>query len=199
MKQISFRQYRAIDLAILSAVLFAAEFVTAKAAGDWFPDELYSLSPTIAVVCIVMMRWGWYGFIPAIAGGAAYCIALGAAFPYYVIYCVGNCFALVALLLFRAFGKEKVREKPVYTLIFAAIAYIGACLGRGLCAGIIGGKFDGFVSFLTADSLSLVFAAVVVMLARNIDGLFEDQKAYLIRTEAERRREQSPDIFGGDI
>lgn len=195
MKQISIRQYRAIDIAILSAILFAAETVTAKAAGEWFPDELYTLSPTVAVVCIVMMRWGIYAAFPAIAGGAAYCIALGASLPYYAVYCGGNCFALAALLLFRAFGKENVRKKPVNTLLFVALAYIGVCLGRGLCTVIGGADLGAFISFFAADSLSLVFSAVVVLLARNIDGLFEDQKAYLIRTEAERRRAQSPDPF----
>lgn len=201
MKQISFRQYRAIDLAILSVILFAAEMITAKAAGEWFPDELYTLSPTAAVICIVMMRWNGYAVFPAIAGGAAYCLALGASFPYYAVYCAGNCFALIAMLLFRISGKEKVREKPVNTLIFTAAAYVGVCLGRGLGTAVISGKniFDAFVSFLTADSLSLVFSAVVVLLARNIDGLFEDQKAYLIRTEAERRRAQSPDPFDDSL
>ena len=201
MKQISFRQYRAIDLAILSVILFAAEMITVKAAGEWFPDELYTLSPTAAVICIVMMRWNGYAVFPAIAGGAAYCLALGASLPYYAVYCAGNCFALIAMLLFRISGKEKVREKPVNTLIFTAAAYVGVCLGRGLGTAVIGGKnvFDAFVSFLTADSLSLVFSAVVVLLARNIDGLFEDQKAYLIRTEAERRRAQSPDPFDDSL
>lgn len=199
MKQISLRQYRAVDLAMLSAILFAAETITAKAAGEWFPDELYTLSPTVAVVCIVMMRWGGYAVFPAIAGGAAYCLALGASFHHYAVYCVGNCFALIALLLFRVFGKENVRKKPVNTLIFTAAAYTGVCLGRGLCTVIGGGGFGAFVSFLTADSLSLVFSAVVVLLARNIDGLFEDQRAYLIRTDAERRRAQSPDPFDDSL
>lgn len=201
MKQISFRQYRAIDLAILSVILFAAETVTAKAAGEWFPDELYTLSPTVAVICIVMMRWNGYAVFPAIAGGAAYCLALDASFPYYAVYCAGNCFALIALLFFRVSGKENVRKKPVSTLLFTAAAYIGVCLGRGLCTAVIGGGagLDAIISFLTADSLSLFFSAVVVLLARNIDGLFEDQKAYLIRTEAERRRAQSPDPFDDNI
>lgn len=204
MKQISFGQYRAIDLAILSAILFIAETVTAKAAGEWFPDELYTLSPTLAVVCIVMMRWDIYAFIPAIAGGAAYCIALGTVLPYYAVYCVGNCFALLVLPIFRLFGstmkdgKEKIRGKPAFTLIFAAAAYACICLGRAACAAVIMGSFS-FVEFLTADSLSLVFGAVVVLIARTADGLFEDQKLYLIRTEAERRREQSPDPFDDTI
>lgn len=200
MKQISFGQYRAIDLAILSAILFIAETVTAKAAGEWFPDELYTLSPTVAVVCIVIMRWDIYAFVPAIAGGAAYCIALGTDLPYYAVYCAGNCFALLVLPIFLLFGKkmrdgkEKIRGKPVFTLIFVAAVYICICLGRAVCAAAVMGSFR-FTEFLTADSLSLVFGAVVVLIARNTDGLFEDQKAYLIRTEAERRREQSPDPF----
>ncbi len=40
-----------------------------------------------------------------------------------------------------------------------------------------------------ADSLSLLYAVVVVLISRKMDGLFEDQRNYLIRTEAERRKE----------
>lgn len=58
--------------------------------------------------------------------------------------------------------------------------------------------FDSMLAFFTTDCLSLVFAVVVVLISRRIDGLFEDQRAYLIRTESERRRAQSldnPDDF----
>ncbi len=44
--------------------------------------------------------------------------------------------------------------------------------------------------------VSLVFALVTVQIARRTDGLFEDQIAYLIRTQAERRKADLPD--GGD-
>ncbi len=43
MSNISFKQYRAIDLGILAVILFVAETITAKAANSWFPTELYKI------------------------------------------------------------------------------------------------------------------------------------------------------------
>ena len=77
MNNISFKQYRAIDLCIWVVILLIFEFVTATAAARWFPEELYTLSQTTAVLCIVMMRWGGYAVLHAVAGGAAFCLASG--------------------------------------------------------------------------------------------------------------------------
>lgn len=198
MNNISFKQYRAIDLGIMAVILAVVEALTAKAASSWFPMEFYALSPTIAVVCIVMMRWGGFAALHAVVGGAVYCLALGASAEQFAVYCVGNCCALASLVLIKALGKRKIKDSVLYTVIFTVLAFVGAELGRGLVSLIFGSPIDSVLRFFTTDSLSLVFAVVVVLISRKVDGLFEDQRDYLIRTEAERRREQSPDNFGSD-
>lgn len=189
MNNISFKQYRAIDLIIWLVILSVFESVTVMAASRWFPGELYTLSQTVAVLCIVMMRWGGYAVFHAVAGGLAFCLVQGASAEQFAVYCVGNCFALAAIALYRVIGKEKVRSKYYWTMLFATVAFCGAQLGRWLVSLAFGGTFGSVVTFFLADSLSLVYSIVVVLIARKVDGLFEDQKSYLIRTEAERRKE----------
>lgn len=192
---ISFKQYRAIDLTIFAVIMLIFETVTAKAAVQWFPDQLYALSPTVAVVCIVMMRWGPYGAIHALLGGFAFCFASGANGKQFIIYCVGNCFALAALGLFKLFGKKKIKDKFGYTVLFTLAAFLGVQLGRWLISLPLGGSPDSIIVFLTTDSLSLLFAVVVVLISRRVDGLFEDQKSYLIRADAERRRQEGEEFY----
>ena len=189
MKNISFKQYRAIDLTIWLAILSVFEYITVMAASRWFPGELYTLSQLVAVLCIVMMRWGGWAAIHAVAGGFVFCLAQGGSTEQFLTYCVGNCFALAALVLFKAVGKEEVRAKAHFTVLFVAAAFGGAQLGRWLVSLIFGGSLGSIVTFFMSDSLSLLYAAVVVLISRKADGLFEDQKSYLIRTEAERRKE----------
>ncbi|MDE7326989.1 MAG: hypothetical protein K2N63_12085 [Lachnospiraceae bacterium] len=195
MNRISFKQYRAIDLGIMAVLLFVSEMITATAAIKWFPGELYTLSPTIAVVCIVMMRWGSFAALNAAVGGMAFCIATGASAAQFVMYCVGNCLALLALFLFKVGGKEKVRENAAFTVVFVAVAYASAQVGRWILGLFFGGSFDSVVIFFTTDSLSLLFAVVVVLISRRVDGLFEDQREYLIRTEDERARERNKSYY----
>ncbi len=190
MNNISFKQYRAIDLCIWVVIMLAFEAVTTMAAARWFPGELYTLSQTTAVVCIVMMRWGGYAAIHAVAGGIAFCLASGGSPEQLVMYCVGNCFALAALALFKAVGKEKVRSRALFTVIFTAAAFCGVQLGRWLVSLIFGGTLDSLVMFFATDSLTLLYSVVVVLISRRVDGLFEDQKIYLIRTESERKRRE---------
>ena len=199
---LSFKQYRAIDLGIMLFILAVVEALITYAATVWFPDEFYVLSPTIAIVSIVMMRWGGFAAVHAIGGGLALCMASGADPKQFVVYCAGNCFALLALILLKALGKEKVRTKTSLTILFTVIAFCGAQVGRWLVGMLMGGSAGDIIMFFTTDSLSLVFALLTVLIARRINGLFEDQLAYLKRTQAERNKEQIPDYgdteYGGD-
>ena len=190
---LSLKQYRMIDLCILLAMLIGAEVVINIAARSWFPFEAYVLSPMTAVVCIVMMRWGPFAAVHAVGGGLALCIVSGAAAEQYAVYCIGNCFALAALLLFRAWDKEKIRAKIPLAVLFTVTAFCGVQLGRWLVGMCFGGGAGDIVRLFTTDSLSLVFAVITVLIARRIDGLFEDQVHYLIRTQAERNKEQTED------
>lgn len=195
---LSFKQYRATDLGIMLVLLMAADALIAHAARVWFPDEVYVLSPTVAIVCIVMMRWGGFAVIHAVGGGLALCVASGASPEQFAVYCIGNCLALAALVLFKMMGKEKIRSKPFWTILFTIVAFFAVQVGRWLVGLFLGGKADDFITFFTTDSLSLLFAVLAVLIARRVDGLFEDQRAYLIRTQSERNRQRLSDYGDND-
>ncbi|MBR6274835.1 MAG: hypothetical protein IKR27_07515 [Lachnospiraceae bacterium] len=191
--ELSFKQYRTIDLTILLVIYAIAEAVTARAAKYWFPGEIYFVSPTVAMLCIIMMRWGAYALVHAVAGGLVLCLAIGAGPEQFVIYCIGNCLAVVALLWFKTLGKEKVRTKAALTILYVLSVFCLVQTGRWLVGLAFGGTLKSFGSFFAYDSLSLVFAIVVVLLTRRLDGVFEDQKSYLIRTQSQRRKESMTD------
>lgn len=196
MKNISFNQYRVIDLTILAVVTAVFEAITAFAATKWFPGELYAVSPTIAMACIVMMRWNGFAAINAALGGMSFCLASGATEKQILIYVVGNCFALLALLLFKLPGKNKIKDRFYFTLLFVLTAYIGAQIGRWLVGLACGGAADSIIMFLTTDMLSLLFSVVIVLISRKADGLFEDQKSYLIRMDKEKKKKEAEDYYG---
>lgn len=190
MNNISFKQYRAIDLGIMTVILCVFEALTVFAA-KWFPMESYTLSPTTLMLCIVMMRWGGFAAIHAVAGGLAFCLAAGAEPKQFAVYCIGNCFALAGLAFLKACGKEKVRSKIPFTVLFVVIVFVSIQVGRWAVSLCFGSPLDSIISFFVTDSLSLLFAVVAVLISRKMDGLYEDQKSYLIRTEEERMRERN--------
>lgn len=190
----SFIRYKAIDLAFLAVILAVFEAIASIAAKQWFPLQLFSLSPTITVVCIVMMRWGGWAAIHAVVGGLSYCIATGGEPKQFLVYCAGNCLALVALVFFKFYGKERVRGSFLMTAAFALTAFFGAIVGRWLISLCFDFDLLSIVDFFVADSLTLLFTVVVVLISRKPDGLFEDQKAYLIRTEDERKRRSEDEL-----
>jgi len=186
---LSFKQYKAVDLGIWVVILCVFEALTALAAKKWFPMQPYSLSPTVTVLCIVIMRWGGFAAIHAIVGGAVFCLACGADVSLFAVYCVGNCLSMLSLLLFKALGKERIRSKASLTIVFTVSVYCLAQIGRWFVSLFFGNSLGSVIDFFVKDPISLLFAVIVVLIARNADGLFEDQKSYLIRTQDERNRQ----------
>ena len=147
---------------------------------------------------MVMMRWSWFALIPACLGGAVFCIASGASIEQYLVYCVGNCAALTAMVYFRLWGKDGVRGSRVRLFIFVATAYLSMQIGRWLLSLPFGGRLDTLLVYLGTDIISLLFAAVVMMLMKNTDGMIEDQKSYLFRLQREAEESRIKDGYGYD-
>ena len=51
-----------------------------------------------------------------------------------------------------------------------------------------------FLTFITTDILSLLFAVVVMSLLKGADGMIEDQKEYLLRIDRESKEEESANL-----
>ena len=196
MNNITFKQYRNIDLTIFAVLLVISEAVTAIATNTWFAAQPVALSPTLTFVCIVMMRWGGYAAIPALLGGLTFCIASGANPEQYVIYTLGNCLALLSLLWFKTFGKDEIRKSGYKLFFFTLTTYVMAQVGRWIVSLFFSGDLGTLVAYLATDIISLLFAVVIIFIMRKTDGMIEDQKAYLFRLQREREAERTQS-FGG--
>ena len=186
MSNITFKQYRNIDLFIFTALLVCSEAITTFATNLWFDKQPIAISTTLTFICIVMMRWGWLAFIPALVGGLVFCIASNASIELFTIYVIGNCLSLCSLLWFKVFKKDDIRKSPFKLFFFVTSSYLFLQMGRWFVSFFFGGGPTAIIRYLCTDIASLLFAAVVLLLMRNVDGMIEDQKAYLFRVQRER-------------
>ena len=85
----------------------------------------------------------------------------------------------------RAFGKERVRTGHL-SLIFPLLVQVLMYAGRALIALLLGAGPADVVGFFTTDSLSLLFTFVIIWIARKLDGVYEDQKHYLLRIHGQQ-------------
>ena len=187
-RQRTWKEYRTIDLALMALMLAVCEFLVVNAAGFWFPDQLYTVSLAAAVSSIVYMRWGVWGGVHAVEAGVVYCLFAGGRPQQYVVYCVGNLFSLFAVILLRAAGKERVRTGHL-SLVFPVLVQLLMHAGRAAVSVVLGAAPGSAVNFFTTDSLSYLFTFVIIWIARKLDGVYEDQKHYLIRINTEEESE----------
>lgn len=184
--QISFQQYRTIDLTFLAIILAVSQSLIYFASSRWFPEQLYVVSPVAAVVALVMMRWSGYAAIHAALGGVLFAALSGGAWQHFLIYGVGNLLSLLALGMLKLLGKERVRKDTFLTLVFALCVQLLMQLGRAGLAALLGNPAAACLGFITTDILSELFTLFIIWAARRIEGLFEDQKHYLLRTQSEQ-------------
>ncbi len=187
-RQISFQQYRRIDLALFAVILWITETLIVTAATHWFADQLYTVSVVGALTAIVLMRWGPYAAIHAVLGGLIFSLLSHGSARQMLVYCAGNLFSLAALLPLKWLGKERVRGDGFLSVCFGLLTLLLMQLGRALAAFLTGTAFLNCLGFFTTDALSLLFTGVIVWVARRLDGIFEDQKHYLLRIHKEEEK-----------
>ena len=186
-KHLTYKQYRATDLILFAIIFVALEGITATLA-----NKLVNVNFTITfcylLASLVIMRWGAWGAVHCVLSGVTYALASKGDVMQIVSFAVGNLFALSSLIYLKAVGKDKVSKSFALSSVFVIIIYLFTAIGRSVMLSIFKGVnfFGVLTASLTTDVLSLVITLLVVFIARRQDGLFEDQKAYLFRTQEER-------------
>ena len=188
--QITFRQYRAMDLLMFTVLVCVGEVLITLGATRWFPAEPYTLSLVPAVTAIVMVRWGGFAAIPAFFGALCFCLASGASLPQYVIYCVGNLAALALTQFLYRMGWKRLHDQVLLAILHGLLTALLMQLGRALMALLLGTPLALCGGFFTTDVLSTLFAALIVWMARNLNGMLEEQKHYLRRIAEEMENEK---------
>lgn len=188
--QITFRQYRTMDLAIFTVLLCICEMLITLGATRWFPAEPWTLSLVPAVTAIVMVRWGGFAAIPAVLGGFVFCLVSGATVAQYGIYCIGNLAALLLLPLVIKGGWRKLHDQVLLALLYGLLTALLMQSGRALIALVLGSPWRACLAFFTTDTLSTLFAVLLVWITRRLDGMLEEQKHYLRRIAEEQEQER---------
>lgn len=189
-KQISLQQYRNVDLTILLVVQAVSQVIIYIASTVWFADQLYIVSPVAAMTALVMMRWNGYAAVHAVLGGVLYAVIAGGSWQQVLIYGLGNLASVAALVMLKLVGKERIRKDVMLAILFALCTQILMQLGRSGVAAALGYPADACLGFITTDVLSCLFTMVIIWIVRRVDGLFEDQKQYLLRIQREHKVER---------
>ena len=184
----SFKQYRTLDLTIFIAMYALCEYLVIKAATVWF-DEPYSISIMLPLLAIVMMRWDRYCVIHAVVYALLFVFYQHGSISQYLIYIIGNLGFMGMLIYVNKVGKETIRKTFFNSFIYLFTGFLLMEVFRGIGSMIITGtSIFVIVQFIMSDMLSLVFGALALIVVRNADGVFEDQKQYLLKINSQEEK-----------
>ena len=183
--------YRTLDLMIFAIILILFESIIVKvSAGRRFSGQAYTVSLAAAITGIVYMRWGAWGAMHAVIAGLVFCFMQNASAQQYMIYAGGNLLSLAALPIYKKAGRERIRNDKYLFIPVSLSVLLLMQTGRAAIALVLGAPMSAALLFYTTDCLSAVFTVLIVWIAKQQDGLFEDQFHYLMRLHEEDREEE---------
>lgn len=197
---ISFRQYCLTDLFLFAVILVVFELILHFAGIAY--GGTFSVSPLLPITILVIMRWGWQGVFFAVGDGLLVCLlnlkTEGFASYFFAVYTIGNAFIMLLLLMTKFMGKERIRGKWYFSVLFVLAGWIAVLIGRVLVFVCFGQNFTAALVGQLMDLLSPAIAVLLVLVMRRLDGMFEDQKHFLLRLDKERKELQRRDEFGDE-
>ncbi len=205
-RQFSLIKYRLIDSGIFLLILVVSELLEHFAL-RWFPSgALFTFSLMIPITLLVMVRWGWQSVFYAAISGTLYCLLNGGSGTQYATYIIGNLFILLMLVPLKLIGYKKIFSSAWKAALFAVAAWVCVYLGRSTVFAVAfafspvegAEAYSGFTAFAVSDIISLLMAVVLAVVLRKADGMFEDQKDYLIRLDNERKEKMRRDNYGDE-
>lgn len=193
-KLISIKQYRLGDLFVFTLIAAIAELVCYYSR-FWFPGAAYyTLNLMLPVITLVMVRWGWPGIILAVAEGALGCAIRGSGWESYIIFMVSNAAIAIELLVLKLIGAERLQKRWYWAFLVVLSGWVAVNFTRTCIYAAFYGDF--LVSLATwfglfeGGLLALVMGELIILICRRLDGMFENQKRYLLRLKKERDEEQ---------
>lgn len=199
---ISFKQYRVGDLCVFIVLAIIAELVC-YFAQFWFPSAaFYTLNLMLPLITLVIVRWGWWGVILAACEGVLYAAIRGGGWQSYLITIIGNAAIAVELLLIRMIKEERLYKHWYWAFLVTLAGWTAMNLVRACLSAIFYKNFlvqlETAFGFSDCGLLALVMGEIIILVCRRLDGLFENQKSYLLRLKKEREEESRRDTFGDE-
>ncbi|MGN0820127.1 MAG: hypothetical protein ACI4M6_07085 [Christensenellaceae bacterium] len=195
---LTFKQYRALDLIIFTVLLCVFESVLTVIWNVWAYSDPFIPSLLFLILAIVYMRWGALALIPAVVCGVVVSSVRlltdkSLTESVFVTEIIGNCFSAFILLFMKRVKKDRIKSSWGMTIAYASLIYIFIETGRAVAYLILSKDAALTLSYFATrlflrDLVAYVLLITGVLIVRRIDGMFEDQKAYLFRLERNARK-----------
>lgn len=200
---ISLKQYRLTDLFLFAVILAAFDLIAHFAPMAFGRGAMFTITLTVPIVVMVMMRWGWPAIFFAVGDGLLQAILNNThIWQSYLCYAVG--FGSICLLLIplKFIDKQKIAGKWYFSALFVVSAWVImnlvlTCVQTACGYGFVGSLLLN-IGLSGTGGLSLGVGIVIILVMRRLDGMFEDQKHYLKRLDDERKEKARRDEFGDE-
>ncbi len=164
------QRMRLFDLAFFSVLAWLSEWLASyltRTMGVGF-----SVSFTLALTVIAMIRWGPVGCIAGVIGGVGAFVSAGGEDYLNLIYYAGaNVFLALPTLVYGARDTDWITDRPGRLALAVLACYLSLCVGKWLALIVLYRDWDGGVDYFFAELIPLVFNLLLCLLLRSRDGL----------------------------
>lgn len=201
---ISIGQYRTTDLIIFAVILVIFDLLEYYASILFGNAAIFAFCLTIPITLVIMIRWGWYSVFYAVGDGVLLAALYNPSmWQSYLCYGIGNGAIMLLLIVVKLAGKKKIASKYYWTMLFVVGGWVLQNFALTVMNAICGYPFVSSLSsnfgFGITGLLSLAMGIAISLVLRKLDGMYEDQVAYLKRLKGEREEKQRLAERGEDV
>jgi hypothetical protein len=169
--------FMAIDLLLLSGLAIATELIGFYALKK-YSGAGFSLSLSMLVTTIAMIRWGTPGFVVYPIANIPLVYANYGERPLAFLLCYypfAACFAALSALFFLIKRQNDIKDNKKWFILFQFSAFLGVAFGKGMVTLLFQGDFGiGFLSFVLANIFSIIMGIIISLFLLKREGLITE-------------------------
>ncbi|MDD3999658.1 MAG: hypothetical protein PHX62_02015 [Bacilli bacterium] len=186
----SLKQYRNLDLLMLSILAIISEFL-----GTFLLEKLsvgFTISFASLIAIIAIFRWGY-------RGGLAYVLAgIPMLFLYQeysflnnlLYYLIGGSFIFIIPIVFKNHSLDAIRNKSSTFNLFIIFLYLSIVFGKSLTLFVLGENlFSSLRAVMGSFLFTIVISIIILNLLKKTSGLITDMTALIKESQLERNYE----------
>lgn len=186
------KKYKIIDIAILTSLAIVIDLISywLLGAADGEGRFNFFITPSIALLIIIYIRWGWAGVFPnlliALIHLVVYQKELLVHYNRWIPYLVAFMTLFINILWKKVFGSVIIKSRLVMITLYFLVTFTLLIVAEWMIALSLGSDIELFTYFVR-NVFNMLIAFAIILIATFQKGLVVDVESYLIKMKNEEK------------
>lgn len=185
------KKYRIIDIAILTALAILTDLIAywVTGIGSGTLDSFF-ITPSIAIIVIIYIRWGWIGVIPNLLVGLVHLFVyqeqLLVHYTAWFPYLTGFMLLFASYIWKKLLKGDIIQSRLLMIALYIILNFAIMVFGEWLVALTFGTNHQ-LIFYMVRHAVNIIIALMIFIVATYQKGLVTDARKYIIQLKNDEK------------